>query len=667
MKKNRMIAFLLAVIVMVSCVSALAQGQDAGLEMAVGKLEDVHLTVANATKVNGMFFTRQFGNNTSDMDVRAMIHGYNPIVWNTQIEFVTDPMVVEKLETTKKNGNTVYVFTLCKDLTWNDGTPITAKDYVFAYLLQASKQFEEIGGDTDVWRHIVGYEEYVSGEKEEFEGIRLLGAYKYSVTVKKEYLPYFYEYSYLYITPSPMQAIAPGCSVADNGKGAYICNEDTKANRPVFTTALLRRTILDQRNGYLHNPTLTCGPYDLVSYDPASGTVEFTANPYYKGNYAGTKPAVKNVTLINALPQDMPGMLAAGEIDIINKAVSGEVVNELMGINAQGGFGFENYPRLGYGYIGLACEQGPQQFVAVRKAIARSFDDESFVREYLQGYGLPVYGFYGIGQWMAQAALGSVALQNPSAQDQARWEAVTLDGLDPYAFDPDAALELLVGDGWVLNAKGEAFDPEKDSVRYKMTDSGLMALSFRFGLVRDNAAANEVLKRLRDTMEPMGVAFDVREDSFANVLNDHLREGGKRNYDMCFMAYNFNSVFDPMVELMSMDARTGSQNAMGVIDDRLYELCVELHKTQPGDVVTYLERWVAMQEVYNELLPTIPLYSNVYFDFYKEDIRNYHPGTEANWPSALLYSFVSDEAPETGSEEFFEGDEYLGDDEIIID
>ena len=59
--------------------------------------EPTHMTVGNSTKVSGSF-TTQFGNNTSDIDVRCMLHGYNPIVWMNQLEFTTDPMVVDSLE-----------------------------------------------------------------------------------------------------------------------------------------------------------------------------------------------------------------------------------------------------------------------------------------------------------------------------------------------------------------------------------------------------------------------------------------------------------------------------------------------------------------------------------------------------------------------------------------
>ena len=98
--------------------------------------EPTHLTVGNSTKVSGSFFTTQFGTNTSDIDVRYMLHGYNPIVWMNQLEFTTDPMVVDSLESADTRAGRTYTIRIADGLTYNDGvTPVTAEDYVFSYLL----------------------------------------------------------------------------------------------------------------------------------------------------------------------------------------------------------------------------------------------------------------------------------------------------------------------------------------------------------------------------------------------------------------------------------------------------------------------------------------------------------------------------------------------------
>ena len=181
--------------------------------------EPTHLTVGNSTKVSGSFFTTQFGNNTSDIDVRYMLHGYNPIVWMNQLEFTTDPMVVDSLESADTRAGRTYTIRIVDGLTYNDGvTPVTAEDYVFSYLLLTSPQFAVLGANTGAYAHVVGYEAFSAGETDVFSGVRLIDERTFSVTVKAQYEPYFYELSYLAVYPYPIGVIAPGCEVRDDGE-----------------------------------------------------------------------------------------------------------------------------------------------------------------------------------------------------------------------------------------------------------------------------------------------------------------------------------------------------------------------------------------------------------------------------------------------------------------
>ena len=112
---KKALCIILALILLLPSFSALAEDPDLTIANEPGA--DTHLTVANSTKVNGAFFTRQFGNNTSDIDVRNMLHGYSPVVWDTQLDFIPDPNVVTNITTTSVRGGTVYTVYLCKDLT----------------------------------------------------------------------------------------------------------------------------------------------------------------------------------------------------------------------------------------------------------------------------------------------------------------------------------------------------------------------------------------------------------------------------------------------------------------------------------------------------------------------------------------------------------------------
>ena len=64
-----------------------------------------------------------------------------------------------------------------------------------------------------------------------FSGVRLIDERTFSVTVKAQYEPYFYELSYLSVYPYPIGVIAPGCEVRDDGEGAYIANIDENGSR----------------------------------------------------------------------------------------------------------------------------------------------------------------------------------------------------------------------------------------------------------------------------------------------------------------------------------------------------------------------------------------------------------------------------------------------------
>ena len=99
------------------------------------------------------------------------------------------------------------------------------------------------------------------------------------------------------------------------------------------------------------------------------------------------------------------------------------------------------------------------------------------------------------------------------------------------------------------------------------------------------------------------------------------------------MATNFGSVYDPSVDL-STDP-TG-WNFVYSDDEELYRLAVDMRKTNPKETVQYMQKWVAFQERYNQVLPTLPVYTNVYYDFYTTKLRNYHITSHSSWAQAII-------------------------------
>ena len=202
------------------------------------------LTVGNTTPVEGNFFTELWGNNTSDLDVRELLHGYNLVSWDDENGmYIMNPTVVPEGGTVvldDSDGNRTYLLTLYSDLKYSDGTPITARDYAFTMLMRISPVIAELGGTPLRDDYIEGYAEYMAGEPV-LRGVRVLGDSQMMITIQHEYLPFFYELGLLDCQPYPIGIIAPGCEVKDDGNGVYIDGP--------FTPELLRRTVLDPQSG----------------------------------------------------------------------------------------------------------------------------------------------------------------------------------------------------------------------------------------------------------------------------------------------------------------------------------------------------------------------------------------------------------------------------------
>ena len=92
------------------------------------------LTVGCTTPFSGSFFTKMWGTVVSDLDVQGLIHGYNLVEWRSdEGVFRVDPSVVSGITVTQNaDGDRTYSLTIYDDLSYNDGTPITAADYGFA-------------------------------------------------------------------------------------------------------------------------------------------------------------------------------------------------------------------------------------------------------------------------------------------------------------------------------------------------------------------------------------------------------------------------------------------------------------------------------------------------------------------------------------------------------
>lgn len=600
------------------------------------------LTVGITTPFDGNFLDDTLGSNISDQDVRGLIHGYSLVKWDAdQGKFELDQTIVTGGASSE--DTMTYIFSLADDLTYNDGTPITARDYAFTLLLLGSTELKEVTGARTNISRIKGGKEYQDGSTQMLAGFRVQGDYQFSVTIDAAYAPYFYELKILDISPLPISVIAPGCTVKDDGSGVYISG--------TFDAEVLRKTLLDPESGYVTYPKVTSGPYQLESYDGSS--VLLKLNEAYIGDEEGNKPSIPQIEIRVVKPEFLIGDLNAGELDLVVRCVREDQIRSGMTLIGAD-FAMKSYMRAGLSFISFCAEKGPTADLNVRKALAMCLDKEQLTRQYSGGFGTPVNGYYGIGQWMFRMANGAILQEE---DDESDWSDLKISRIEGYPLNVEEAGKLLDEAGWNLNEKGDAYDAAAGGIRYRKEGDQLVPLKLKMVCPEENGAVPLLQETFIDNLAKAGVALETEKLVWEELLTKYYMQE-ERDCDMILIGTNFADVFDPSGEY----DENGTSVRNGITDPKLAELCVTMRSTEPGDAAEYCRRWLAYLEERNAVAAEIPIYSDAYVDFHTSALQDYNPAPTGLWTiavqSAFLSDYVAEEEPAENTEEAGEGETY---------
>ena len=221
------------------------------------------------------------------------------------------------------------------------------------------------------------------------------------------------------------------------------------------------------------------------------------------------------------------------------------------------------------------------------------------------------------------------------------WKALTLKDLTQYHVDLDKANRRLEKAGWTLNSEGKTWKPGKGQLRCKKIDGELVALDLTLMVPEGNHIVDTMQQNWIDNLNACGIGLTIVETPMTELLQSFRRET-PRTTDLIYLATNFQTVEDPSVAY-SADPSEGhvQWNNIYSDDETLYELALDMRKTEPGDVYSYVKKWVAFQQRYNEVLPAIPVYSNYYYDFYVPELQGYNVSSHVTWSQAVLYSTLA--------------------------
>lgn len=567
------------------------------LALVVGSLAGCGEKVDKTTLIVGTFeisgnFVQGFGNNASDVDVRSLIYGYSTYVVTPGGEVVLDESVVKNLTTEKDAaGNKTYTFELHDDMKWNDGTPVTAQDYVFNILWCASPQWVEAGATSAVGEALIGYSDYYDGKTDRLKGVNLIDDHTFSVTLAADMLPYFWETSYAVAIPYPMAAWAPDATIDVNEKGAKIAGVDlTEATARIATEERFK-------------PTVTCGPYKFVSFENNAVTVQ--KNEQFKGTYDGKKPQLEYVIIRSINQTTDVDQVINGEIDLVTGVIEGEKIEAA---KASKTTDVNYYNRDGYGGFFIHCDFGPTKVKEVRHALGYLIDRDEVIANVLGGYGSVVNGHYGLAQWMYQE------------------NKAEIDALPHLNRDIAKANEFLDQTEWKFEADGKTpFDPAKANaegtyIRHNAKKEKLIINHFG---TEDNVVTDNVEIQFKANTPLAGIEFTLTRGDFDALLNNYyygFQLGSDRRFHTFNLATGFGAAYDPYYDFHSSYLGTW-YNSNQLSDAKLDELVVTMRALEPTQREEFSEKWVEFQKRFAELLPIIPLYSNQYYDVFSKHVH----------------------------------------------
>lgn len=643
---KKFLALLLAVVMVLTMV-ACGEGK---------KKADGQVVIGTSTEASGDWaysaFTRN--PNATDNSVVKLTDDMNTIESNQHGDYVINKTVVKSYERIEEeNGNVTFKFVINDGLKFNNGEAVTAENFVAWTMFLVSPAGKEMGVVSATYNMLPGGLAYRNGETNVLSAVRLYDEKTFSITIAKtgedgetSYLPYYYDLTY-----AAMQAVnltywfGEGWSVKDDGEGVYFVNADGKE----FTAATVGDTVTAGR--FATGNRVTAGPYNLVSFDESSREIVLEVNENYNGNFEGQKPGIQKLVIVKTSDDTVMDMISTGQIQIYSGIADGAQVNAVLDLIEAGTIDSSpsQYDRAGYGYFGFACDLGPAQFTEFRQAVAYLLNRVEFAQTFCQGWGSVVHGPY------------CTAFSMTSKTDIDK-------KVNHYDYNPEKAVELLKQAGFVYNADGSDYVDGSGEVRYaKVTEEQaryyesfnkvladgtiLMPATLNWASSEGNSVSALLTTMLAssDATKAAGVSIVKTEMTFPSLLsymyrqemNGAVGDFSVPTYNMFNLATGYNGgVYDESYN-WTTDPEYIEQgyNVQHLYDKELDKLSMDMvYGVEPGDEATYLSLWEKYIIRWNELLPMVPLYSNIYVTVYPNTIDNYAEDSFWGFERAILYA-----------------------------
>ncbi len=632
---------------------------------SAGCTRDKNELVIATVEISGNFING-FGGSDYDEDIKRMIHGYSTYDYDEYGNWKLNEVPITSVERVvdDMSGNVTYTFTVREELKWSDGHPLTAKDYVFSVLFSTSDEWVSVGAADPSYEHLLGYYTYNKGIAEngveqiiyakeqdpelraQYEaegkifdhdgyaldeygqripiagvevdengfplrnedgtwkslpreepgengiltGIQLLDPTTFSITIDGQALPYFQESILATIDPVPMHIYTQGKGDIESGKGG---------------SKVIGCDLMDVaefvKNTYRKNPSVTCGPYTFVSYE--NKMVKLKLNKEFLGDFRGYKPEIESIVVKELDPMQHVDALLAGTVDLVTGIVDGGEIKKVIN---NSNIASQQYYHNGYGTLSFATDFGPVKEASVRRAIAYSIDKTELIQTGLDGYGEMIRGDYSYAQWMYHENKEQINSQ-----------------LEAYDYNLQKANEELDKSSYKYEADGVTpFDVTKvnEEGTYLRYNAQKEPLVIRHLGTQASKITDAIELQFMKNFKKLGIAFTVEKSDFATLLTHYYNGSklpqGERRYHSFNLATVLSFDYNPYYASFHSAFAGSGMNPTGIKDKKLDYYMEQMLRLRPDQEEEYMQAWLEYQKRFNEILPLIPLYTNMNYDFY---------------------------------------------------
>lgn len=632
--------------------------------------------VVGVGSMNGDFI-QGFGNDANDVKTRRLLgiegnNGFSTYVQDENGQWQWNKAVLAEEPTSVNNddGSMTVTFKLKDDVKWSDGEPLTADDFLFLTLLQSDYNYISMTGSLQIGDDgLVGYEAFHNNDSNELEGLEKIDDYSFSVTIDAKELPYFDVQSLSNEGARPLHHIAPNLQVAENGKRLEVKDgyEVTEADKEEFiqsvdtrigklkeefdenypevpedgseekeeydqdlkdrdekiaeleaskegdidpTRLLIDKAAIFETEEYRFKPEVTPGPYKFESFK--NNMTKLSLNENYPGNFRGDKATIPNIIIQVINDNIAVDLLENGDIDVWEDENKGGKIDQMRKAADEGKIQIGSFERNGYGNITFLTDRGATQYKEVRQAIAYLMDRNEFVASYAGGYGVVTNGMYGQSQWMYKergADVESEMINYTLNIDKAN----ELLDQTPYKYEKDGKTP------WDKAKLEENFKGDLEGFDYyRYDENGKRLVVNQYG--SDQSPITTLISnQLPINAAQTGMEYNVTSGSFSTLIELYNYPKEDPDYTAFNMGSDFGVPFDPWLYY----SQEGPFNKTRTNDPEADKITEDLRKTDPSDVEGFLDKWVKFQIWYNDYLPEIPLYSNIFHTGYTNRVKGF--------------------------------------------